>query len=87
MSSKFTQIMRQPRHVPSPRSTLAPFAAQMRNPDPAVARQMARDAWQETGLLLMTKEWLVEAGFSYGDRMLIEAMGDRLHGKRKGERV
>lgn len=67
------------------RSSLARHAPSMRDPDPANAKAAACKAWREQGMLLINLEWLTnEAGFTYGDRMLVEAIGDKLHGKRNG---
>ncbi len=67
------------------RSSLARHAASMRDPNPANAREAARLAWKERGVLLINLEWLTnEAGFTWGDRNMIEVIGDKLHGKRNG---
>lgn len=76
MSSKFTQIMRQPR------STLAPYASSMRDPDPAAAKLACKQAWHKDGILVINMERLDEYGFSYAEKLQVEATGIRLYGKR-----
>lgn len=42
------------------RSSLAPYAASMRDPDPTNARRAARDAYEASGgeIVLINKSWL-----------------------------
>lgn len=61
-----------------PRSTLAPYAPAMRDPDPAAARRAAREAWHQTGLVLINPEWL----HAWTDRKQLELLADKVHGTR-----
>jgi hypothetical protein len=62
-----------------PRSSLAPFAARCREPDPAAARRAARAAWHTAGLILINPEWL----HGWADRKQAEMLAEKVHGKRK----
>jgi len=64
--------------VTQPRSTLAPYAPSMRDPDPAAARRAAREAWHATGLVLINPDWLP----SWTDRKQLELLADKVHGPR-----
>lgn len=61
------------------RSSLSRFAHMSHEPDPAAARVAAKQAWQNTGLLLINLDWLGE-----WDRQQAIILGEKLHGKRKG---
>ena len=63
------------------RSTLAPYAASMRAPDPAAARRLARQAFHETGFIVLDPEWVQ----SWGDRELVKAIAAKVHGKPKAK--
>ncbi len=60
------------------RSPLAPYAASMRDPDPANARRAAAKAWKDTGLILINPEWLA----SWADRKQAELLAEKLFGAR-----
>jgi len=62
------------------RSTLAPYAPSMRDPDPAAARRAAREAWHREGIVLINPEWLP----AWTDRKQLELLADKVHGARKG---
>lgn len=62
------------------RSTLAPYAAAMREPDPNAARRAAREAWHATGLVLINPEWL----HGWTDRKQLELLAEKVHGPRQG---
>lgn len=61
------------------RSALAPYAASMRDPDPATARRLARQAFHETGFIVLDPAWVQ----SWGDRELVRAIAAKVHGKPK----
>lgn len=61
------------------RSTLAPYAPSMREPDPAAARRLARQAFHETGFIVLDPAWIQ----SWGDRELVKAIAAKVHGKAK----
>jgi hypothetical protein len=60
------------------RSPLAPYAASMRDPDPAAARRAARTAYHETGLVLINPDWLA----GWADRQQLIILADKVHGTR-----
>jgi hypothetical protein len=60
------------------RSSLTRVASVGRSPDPDEGRQMARDAWQTHGLVMIRPEWL-RNDF---DRELLKALAETAHGKR-----
>lgn len=64
------------------RSPLAPYAASMRDPDPAMARKAARDAYHASDgeLILINRNWLP----SWTDRKQLEILAEKVHGKVKG---
>lgn len=64
------------------RSPLAPHAASMRDPDPANARKAAREAWQNTGLVLINPDWLPDWLPGWGDRQQLIILAEKVHGKR-----
>lgn len=61
------------------RSALAPYANSMREPDPAAAREKARRAYHESGLILINPAWLN----SWDDRKQLEILAEKVHGKRR----
>ena len=61
------------------RSSLARFAHLSREPNLHNARQVAREAWQSAGLILINPEWL-----GWSDRQQAVLIAEKLHGKRKG---
>lgn len=61
------------------RSPLGRHAHLSRAPDPAKARQAARAAYHETGLVLINPEWLP----GWADRKQLEILADKVHGKRR----
>ena len=60
------------------RSSLAPHAASMREPDPDAARRAAREAWHRSGIVLINPEWLP----NWVDRKQLEGLAVRVHGRR-----
>lgn len=60
-------------------STLARHAASMRDPDPAAARRLARQAFHDTGFIVLDPAWVQ----SWGDRELVKAIAAKVHGKPK----
>lgn len=62
-----------------PRSALSPFAPLMRDADPEAARRMARQAWQNAGLIVLSADWLG----SWADQKQAEQLAERVHGKRR----
>ena len=62
------------------RTSLTPFAASMRDPDPGGARKFAAKAWRDLGTAAFTAEQL--RGMDRLDRELIEAVATRLYGRR-----
>lgn len=59
------------------RTSLTPFAASMRDPDPDGARRAAKRAWLDHGIVV------IMPGDCQGlDRQFIEAVANRLHGRR-----
>lgn len=60
------------------RTSLTPYAALMRDPDPAGAETAARQAWCEHGILVVFSDQL------HGlDREFASALGNRLWGKQR----
>jgi len=64
--------------VTEPRSPLAPFARLMNDPHDVHARLAAKQAWQNTGLILINPAWL-----GWVDRQQAVILAEKLHGKRK----
>ena len=60
------------------RNPLARYADLHREPDPAEARRLARQAWRDHGIILLRVEWLQ----GWGDRTLLEQLTTKVHGKR-----
>lgn len=60
-------------------SSLARFAKLGHEPNPAEARRLARAAWHEHGLILLSTEWLN----SWADRRQAELLAEKAHGKRR----
>lgn len=59
-------------------SPLAPYVATMRDPDPEGARKAARELWHKFGIAV------VHPDDCHGlDRQFIEAIANRVHGKRR----
>lgn len=58
-------------------SSLAKFAHLGREPEDP--RKLARDAWQNAGLILIKPEWLG----NWADRKQAEILAEKVHGKRK----
>lgn len=63
------------------RSSLSATAPLARDPDPRAARKAARDAWQESGLILINPSWLN----SWADRKQAELLAEKLFGRRPQE--
>lgn len=61
------------------RSSLSPFAHMARDPDHEAGRRLARDAWHNTGLILINPSWLP----GWADRKQAELLAEKVHGKRK----
>lgn len=64
-------------------SALARYASAMRDPDPAAARRLGRQAYHETGFVVIDPKWLG----SWADRKQLELLAEKVHGKRKGAGV
>jgi hypothetical protein len=62
----------------SPQSQLAPLAHLCREPDSGEARRLAREAYRNTGLILINPSWLI----SWADRKQAEILAEKVHGKR-----
>lgn len=60
------------------KSTLAPYAPGMRDPDPRNARVEARKAWHRDGLILINPAWFN----SWADRKQAEILAEKLFGRR-----
>ncbi|WP_126516778.1 hypothetical protein [Sphingobium amiense] len=60
-------------------SSLGRHASSMRDPDPAAARRLARQAFHETGFIVLDPAWIQ----SWGDRELVKAIAAKVHGKAK----
>ena len=59
------------------RTSLTPFAASMRDPDPDGARRAARQAWLDHGIVV------IMPGDCTGlDREFVAAVANRIYGKR-----
>jgi hypothetical protein len=65
--------------VTSYRSPLATYAASMRDPDPAAARKLAKDAFHSTGFIVLDPKWIQ----GWGDRVLVIKIAEKVHGKQK----
>jgi hypothetical protein len=52
----------------------------MRDPDPAKAREAARQAWHDHGIVLINRDWL-----GPWDWKQAEILAEKLHGRRKVE--
>lgn len=60
------------------RTSLTAYAGSMREPDPKQVRRLARQAWQENGLIVLDPAWVQ----SWGDREFVSAVAAKVHGKR-----
>jgi len=60
------------------RTSLTPFAAQMRDPDPEQARKVARRLWHEHGIVAV-----MPGDCEKLDAVFVEAIGVRLYGRRR----
>jgi len=61
------------------RSQLARYADSMRDPDPAAARRLAREAFHQTGFIVLDPKWIQ----GWGDRELVVKITEKVHGRRK----
>lgn len=66
----------------APRSTLAQFAPLFRDADPDAAKRMARQAWQNAGLIVLHRDWFA----NWPDQKQAEMLAERVHGRRGGKR-
>ncbi len=62
------------------RTSLTAFAASMRDPDPKGARNAAKQAWQEHGIVVLMPEQLRAMGGL--ERQLVEALAVKQYGQR-----
>ncbi|WP_298165081.1 hypothetical protein [Novosphingobium sp.] len=60
------------------RTSLTPFARSMRDPDPAGARRVAQELYDEHGIVVIFPNDVAKV-----DAMWIEAIGKRLYGRRR----
>jgi hypothetical protein len=60
------------------RTSLTPFAASMRDPDPEGARRAARALWRDHGIIV-----IMPGDCQKLDAMFVEAIANRLYGDRK----
>lgn len=62
------------------RSSLTPYAASMRDPDPANARRKAREAYETSGgrMVLINKDWLA----TWTDRKQLDLLAEKALGVR-----
>ena len=60
------------------RSSLGPHAASMRDPDPAMARVAAREAYEASGgeIVLINKAWLI----NWTDRKQLDLLAEKALG-------
>ena len=63
------------------RSTLAPYAASMQDPDPAGARKRAAKAWHEDGTIILLPDSI--ARLNWQDREFVRAVASKVYGKRE----
>jgi hypothetical protein len=64
------------------RTSLTNYAAFMREPDPEGRRRAAKEIWHENGIAV-----IFDGDCASIDWMLIEAVANRLYGKRTGGRA
>jgi hypothetical protein len=62
------------------RSSLTPYAASMREPDPNGAYRIAKQRWHDNGDLVLFASDI--AGMDWQDRELINAIGAKRYGTR-----
>jgi hypothetical protein len=62
------------------RTSLTPYAASMRDPDPNGAKRFAAKAWHENGMVVFMPESL--ARMPWEDRELVQRLAAKLYGKR-----
>jgi hypothetical protein len=62
------------------RTSLTPYAASMRDPDPNGASSYARQAWRDHGAVVLTAEQV--ARLDWPDRELVRAIAVKVHGPR-----
>lgn len=60
------------------RSSLGPYAASMRDPDPTAARKLAREKYEESDgkIVLINKDWLT----SWPDRKQLDLLAEKALG-------
>jgi hypothetical protein len=64
----------------SNRTSLTPYAANMRDPDPDGARKLAARKWHEQGIIVLLPESL--ARLDWQDRELVRAVAAKIYGPR-----
>ena len=62
------------------RTSLTPYAAYMRDPDPNGARRMAARKWHEDGTIILLPDSIER--LSWQERELVKALGAKLYGQR-----
>ena len=62
------------------RTSLTPYAASMRDPDPDGADRYAREAWHRHSVVVFTAGQL--ARMPWQDREILTSVAERVHGKR-----
>lgn len=60
------------------RTSLTPYAASMRDPDPDGATRAARQAWHDHGIAVIRRADCERLDWEY-----VSAIADRVHGRRK----
>lgn len=65
------------------RTSLTRYAPPMRDEDPNAPRKMAAAAWHQTGMVVITPESI--ARLSWQDRELVQAIAQKLYGKREAK--
>jgi len=63
------------------RTSLTPYAAQMRDPDPAGKRRMAAEQWRADGSIILFPDSI--ARLPWQDRELVERIAAKIYGERK----
>jgi hypothetical protein len=64
----------------SGRTSLTPYAAAMRDPDPDGARRLAARKWHDEGIIVLLPESL--ARLDWQDRELVRAVAAKIYGPR-----